>query len=268
MKRLAIAASVLALSALSACGVNVVHVTAGQDGSSGSTGSSGGGLAGLAGGAGAGGAGTGSSTAPSDPAAAYAAEPMSQIQKDAETAWDQMTSVHFSGSAKVAGKLAQMELSMSRKGACTGTMTIGGGHVKILSNGTHAYLNGDAGFYRAVIGAAADGSGIDAVAGKWVTGFPMAMAKQMCPAGQMFGLADKGSINDEGTATPGTPVGGVPTVDVSDGRMQVVVAATAPHYILSVTEGAQHFTFSAFNRPVTVTPPAGALDIGQGGGGI
>lgn len=195
------------------------------------------------------------------PASSYAKKPVKQIVKDAKTAFAGLTSMHIQGSLRDKGQTTRVNLSVSRAGECAGTLSEGRGTASIIVGPSGAYLKGNAAFWRSNEGAQAA-----ALAGRWFTGFPARLQRELCSAKQLFGILRGGPGHHARLAA--VRVHGVPAVRITskqkDGVYNVYVAATSPHYLLRMDVAGQgQFNLSGFDKPVNTTPPAGAVDLSR-----
>jgi hypothetical protein len=157
-----------------------------------------------------------------------------------------------------------MEL-LAGKGA-KGHLSVEGLGIEVVALEKAFYLNGSAAFYRHIGGAAA----AQLLQGKWLkaptTGGEFASLEQLTNLGKLLdtALSSHGKLVSAGTTT----INGQKAVGVTDTTKggTLYVAATGTAYPLRITKsgsGAGRITFDRWNEPVTISAPAGAININQ-----
>jgi hypothetical protein len=184
----------------------------------------------------------------------------SQIVTTAGDALRSVSSVHLAGDITEGSKGSiGLDLKLVPGKGAVGSMTQDGATVKLVINGQQVYLNGGAGFWKKIGGAAA----AEKLTGRWIKG----------PSSEFGGLADeleidtllKGLLDNHGGLAKGAgaTVDGqkvISVVDRSKGGTLYVAADGKPYPIEVTSSGSSggKLTFDDFNAPVTITPPAGA----------
>ncbi|WP_328970100.1 hypothetical protein [Streptomyces sp. NBC_00239] len=221
--------------------------------------------------------GTGPTTAkPAEPAkSADPADPFAdlsgpEIHEKAYAATKAANSLRLTGQVRTDGKDIRMDLALNVKGECAGTVTLGTmGTAEIVKSSDFIYYKGDAELYRSQTKGRPKQQ-VDAMvamlADRWLkmrAGSPQAkQSSQMCDLDKLLQSFGKSSpvARRGGPAT----VGGQPALTVTapakDGGLETYYVATkgAP-YLLRATKGGKEpgdLTFSDYEKPVDVTPPA------------
>lgn len=179
-----------------------------------------------------------------------------------------MTSVHSLTAdmkARSDGKAIALHVTLDTTGECTGRITQGSAHAKIIATRTHLYLQADDAFLRQMGGTGA----LELLRGKWMkTSRTSADAKDLsgfCDLKDVLsGFQEKPYKPAKGalTALDGTRVVPVSDKDPKDGsRTTAYVAADGSPYVLEVvTVGGSDpgtLRLSHFDEPVHVgAPPA------------
>lgn len=175
-------------------------------------------------------------------------------------------SVHVSGSTVSEGKPISLDMELVSGKGGKGRITLEGLAINLVEVGNAVYINGSAAFYKHVAGSAA----AQLLQGKWLK----------APAGSsnfasLASLTSLGKLIDTTLASHGKLArGGEQTIDgqkavgVTDttkgGTLYVAGSGTAyPLEIVKDGSGAGRITFDRWNQPVTLTAPAGAVDINQ-----
>jgi hypothetical protein len=192
-----------------------------------------------------------------------------QVATDAANALEQSGAAHAKGSVSSGGQPGELDLQLQGSDV-SGTITMQGQAIKVVSTGGKTYIQAPASLYTAQ-------SIPDAVAsqlaGKWVI-VPESAASDFSTF-TLKGLADElrkpseGTINDK--VTTATVDGQkVVVVTESDGST-LNVASTGTPYPLKVenkgSSDAGTITFSDFGTKQSITAPAGALDLSTLSGG-
>jgi hypothetical protein len=188
-----------------------------------------------------------------------------QVAADAADALEKAGAAHLTGTVTEQGQTGDVDLRL-QDADVTGSITLGGQKVQLVSTGGTIYAQAPAAFWSGFGAPAPIASQLD---GKWVI-VPQAAASAF-DTFTLKGLADElrkpagGTIKDDvGTAT----VDGkkVVVVTESDGSTLDVAATGTPYPLKATTKGGDSpgtLAFSDFGRRTTVTAPAGALDLTQ-----
>ncbi|MGO9488107.1 MAG: hypothetical protein ACLQBB_03655 [Solirubrobacteraceae bacterium] len=195
-----------------------------------------------------------------------AAKSPDQILEATKAAARQAASVHIAGSINSGGKPISLNMELLAGKGGKGTISQEGFTINIVQSGGAVYINGSAAFYRHVSGPAA----AELLQGKWL--------KAPEGSGELASLASltdlskliDAALADHGTLTKGstTTIEGQKAItlnDVSRGGA-LYVATTGKPYPLQITKGGDEpgrVVFDRWDQPVTITPPANAIDISK-----
>jgi hypothetical protein len=191
-----------------------------------------------------------------------------QVAADAANALEHAGAAHLTGSGTQNGK--PMQLDMRVVGAdATGTVTMGGAKIDLVSVGGKIYVRGSGDFWTQNGVPAAAVSLLD---GRWVL-LPAEAAGEFSQF-TLKGLADElrhptnGTIKDD---VHTDTVGGkkVVVVTESDGSTLDVAAEGTAYPLRVVDKGSEASTITVgdFGEKTTVTAPSGALDLSRLAGG-
>lgn len=198
----------------------------------------------------------------------YARSPVRTIAADARTAMRDLRFMHVAGQVRQGRTTVTVDLSVSGKGECTGTIGVGAGSIELRSAGGRAWYRADAAFWRAE--APGQAATIERrVGGRWVplTG-QLASLRTFCSIHTLT----KRMLDRSATVTSSgaTMLGTRPTVRLAVERggttTTAYVVASEPHYVLRMTRGRQgDLIFSDFDQPFSVTSPAPSdvFDLGK-----
>jgi hypothetical protein len=188
-----------------------------------------------------------------------------QILEASKQAASQAASVHIAGSIVNEGKPISLDMELLAGKGGKGRISQEGFTIQIVQTGGAVYINGSAAFYKHVSGSAAAAL----LQGKWL--------KAPANSGELASLAELTDLSklidtalaNHGPLTkgPATTIEGHKAVTLKDTAKggTLYVAATGKPYPLQLTKSGSESGKVVFNRwdqPVTVTPPAGAIDIG------
>jgi hypothetical protein len=208
-------------------------------------------------------AGCGSSAPSGNGLASKSADAVVAAAKAAAT---QAATVHISGSTVSGNRPISLNMELVAGKGAKGHLTLGGLGIDIVEVERAFYLRGSAAFYRSVAGAAA----ARLLQGKWLkapsNSGEFASLAQLTNLSSLLGSA----LGNHGALTKGaeTTVAGrraIPVRDTTKGGT-LFVAATGTPYPLEITKtGSEGGTvdFTEWNKPVTLTAPAGAINITQ-----
>ncbi len=188
-----------------------------------------------------------------------------QIVAAAAKALKSAKSVHVSGTIHSSGQKISLDLHIAPGKGESGTLTIGGNTVQLVSIGPDTYLKPSAGFAKQFAGSAGA-----IIANRWLkahgTTGPLAPLANFASLNTLLGnaLAKAKAANLKKGAT--STVGGTSVIAVTDtskqGTLFVATSGTAyPVELKAPNGGSGAIHFGSWNSPVTLTPPKGALDI-------
>ncbi len=189
-----------------------------------------------------------------------------QIVAAARAAARGAATVHITGSIRSGNEPIRLDMEfVARKGA-QGHLSVAGLEVDLVGLERAFYLRGSRAFYRRFAGPAA----ATLLHGRWIKA--PAKAGDFAPLARLTDLADMtdaslaahGELTHAGTAT----IRGQKAVAVTDAAAggTLYVAATGTPYPLEITDRTGRsagIVFDRWNQPVTLTPPAGAINIDQ-----
>ena len=174
--------------------------------------------------------------------------------------------VHVAGSILNSGKPISLDMEfVSNKGG-QGHVVTNGRRVELINVNGFVYVNGSPGFDEGLLGRPA----ARLLDGRWLkgsaTGEAFAPLASLTDMGEVLGstLADHGSLSHAATTT----IQGRRAVAVTDRARgaTLYVAATGEPYPLELVERGSRsgkLVFDRWNQPVTLTPPAEAINIKQ-----
>lgn len=202
-----------------------------------------------------------------------------KLYNEAIKALQGVTSVHLKGSGTDSGETIGVDLSFDKNNGATGSLTVNGGTMNIVATKDAVYIQADAKSYAAFGGGSVPPDALAAIAGKWLkistTDSSAASAfgdlsaftnlksftEAFAPSGKLSLVPGKKTINGK------TAVG---LLDTGDNGGILYVEDGGDHLPLAVAPGGTasasatgEIDFIDYNKPVTVTAPAGALDISQ-----
>ncbi len=193
-----------------------------------------------------------------------------QIVQDAIKTAQTAHSVRMSGSIPGPTSSLSVDLQAAKPSSATGTISLGGTHVRIVRNGNTVYVNGDRAFWTRLLGVAA----AKAYAGRWLktsaSQSNFAGIARLTDINQFFngtGPLSRGTLEKKGTTTyNGQKV--IVIVDSGKNGGTFYVAASGTPYPVAILGGSGSKTgairFSDWNQPVNVSPPKGAVPLRLG----
>jgi hypothetical protein len=190
----------------------------------------------------------------------------SQIVAAAKAAAAGAASAHVSGSIVDEGKPISLDMELVSGKGGRGRITLEGLSISLIQVGKSVYINGSSAFYSHVAGAAA----ARLLQGKWLkapaSGGNFASLASLTNLAKLIDttLASHGKLAAAGTKTiNGQKAVGVR--DTSKGGTLYVAATGAAYPIEIVKSGASGGTisFDRWNQPVTLSAPAGAVDLNR-----
>jgi hypothetical protein len=194
------------------------------------------------------------------------AKSAAQILETTKAAASKAASVHIVGSIVSEGKPIGLDMELLAGKGGKGTISQDGFTIKLVQTGGSVYINGSAAFYQHVSGGAA----AQLLQGKWL--------KAPADSGELASLASLTNLGKlVGTALAGHGAlskGAVSTIegqkaialkDASKGGT-LYVATTGKPYPLEIAKPGKEsgkVVFDRWDKPVTLTAPAGAIDISK-----
>ena len=203
-----------------------------------------------------------------------------------------LKSVHITGSLTDQGQSGTLDLQVASSAGLSGTIMYQGGAVKVIVLPTAVYVNVDA---KILAAAAALGGGSAGAAtqqfaqyaGKWIklidlTKLPKTgtlgkvdnysdlskLSDSLKSATGTVTLADKKTINGQSTQgvtisdpTSGAAGGAIIYLATGGNHLPVEIVPTPPAAGASATAVTGKLDFSDYNKPVSISAPAGAVDL-------
>jgi hypothetical protein len=189
-----------------------------------------------------------------------------EIVAAAKAAATHAASVHIVGSIISENKPISLDMELVAGKGAKGHLSVEGLGIEVIALEHAFYLNGSSAFYRHIAGPAAAAL----LQGKWLkaptTSGEFASLAQLTELGKL--VESTLSSHGELKHAPGKTVGGRQAVGVTDATRggTLYVAATGTPFPLQITKdgsGSGTITFNRWNQPVTITAPAGAINITQ-----
>jgi outer membrane lipoprotein-sorting protein len=187
-----------------------------------------------------------------------------EILSAANAAINDVSAVHVSGSVTSSGSAIKMNLDLAAGKGAKGQMSQNGMSFQLVTDGKSVYINAGSAFWRQIGGSGA----AQLLQGKWL--------KAPATSGDFASLASltdvhkllSALLNNHGHLVKGatTTVNGQKVVAVKDPSTNgtLYVATSGKAYPVEVsksgTDGGS-ISFDRFNEPVSVSPPANAIDI-------
>jgi hypothetical protein len=188
-----------------------------------------------------------------------------QVVASALSAIDSAKSAHISGHVVSNSSRITLNLNLVSGKGGSGSMSEGGLGFKIIVVGNEVYINGSPAFWQHFGGAAA----AQVFQGKWLKAPASGQFSSLAHLTDLHALlgtvlSTHGALQKIGTST----INGESAVGVRDKTNQgtLYVATSGAAYPLEISKpGAQggRITFGKFNEPVTLAPPAQAIDISK-----
>jgi hypothetical protein len=189
-----------------------------------------------------------------------------QIVALAQAAVAGAATVHVAGSIVSDGKPISIDMELVAGKGGEGRIVLEGLSIDLVNADGALYIKGGSAFYSRFVGARAAGL----LQGKWLKG--SADGEAMAPLASLTDLLKllDSTLADHGTLSrgPDATVDGQKAVGLTDpaqGGTLYVAATGVPYPLEIVKPGAAggRVVFDRWNRPVTLTPPAGAINIKQ-----
>jgi len=205
---------------------------------------------------GCGGSSSGNGIAAKTPAAIVAAT---------KAAADSASSAHVAGSIVSGGSPVTLDLELAASGG-RGQLALNGLGFEVVQSGGTVYIKGSSAFYRHIGGATA----AQLLQGKWLkapaTTPEFASVSSLTDLHRLIDatLASHGTL----VKTPATTVDGKRVVGLTDQTQggTLYVATSGKPYPVQLAKGGAGggtLTFDRWNQPVSITPPANAIDLAQ-----
>jgi hypothetical protein len=193
-----------------------------------------------------------------------------QILEATKTAAKAAASVHIAGSIVSEGKPISLDMELLAGKGGKGRISQEGFSIQLIQTGGAVYINGSAAFYRHVGGAAA----AQLLQGRWL--------KAPADSGELASLAsltDLSKLIDTALASHGSlakgstaRIEGQQAIGINDTSKggTLYVATTGKPYPLEITKGGKEsgkVVLDRWDKPVSLSAPAGAIDISKLQGG-
>jgi hypothetical protein len=189
-----------------------------------------------------------------------------QIVEAAKVAAAGAATAHVVGSIVSEGKPISLDMELVAGKGGKGRITLEGLSIDLIQADGAVYINGSPAFYRHVAGAAA----AQLLQGKWLkaplNSGSFASLASLTNLSKLVGstLADHGTLSSAGTTT----IAGQKAVGVTDkakgGTLYVAASGTPyPLEIVKSGSGGGTISFNKWNQPVSLSPPANAVNINQ-----
>jgi hypothetical protein len=189
-----------------------------------------------------------------------------QILAAAKAAADGAASVHIAGTIVSEGKPLTLDMQLVKGKGGRGRITLEGVSIDLVRVGGAVYINGSQAFYQHIAGAAA----AKLLQGKWLkapeNSGNFASLASLTDLAKLINttLSSHGKLARDGTKTiEGQKV--IAVNDVSQGGTLYVAVTGSPYPIEVVKDGGSggKIIFDRWNKPVTLTAPANAININQ-----
>ena len=194
-----------------------------------------------------------------------AAKTPNEIVAASKAAADAATSAHVSGSIVSGGSPITLDMQLATNGG-RGQLALSGLGFELIQLGGTVYIKGSSAFYRHIGGAAA----AQLLQGRWLK------ASTSTPEfASISSLTDLHRLIDATVASHGTlvktattTVNGKHVVGVTDqsqgGTLYVATSGKPyPVQIAKTGTGGGTLSFDRWNQPVSISPPANAIDLAQ-----
>jgi hypothetical protein len=190
-----------------------------------------------------------------------------EILTAAKAAADSASAVRVTGSTVTGGTPISLDLSLVAGKGGSGKLSQSGLSFELIEIDGTIYINGSPAFYSHFAGPAA----AQLLHGKWLkastSNASFAGLSSLTDLRKLLDAALSSSHNSL-TKVGISTVNGQPAVGVKDSGQNgtLYVATTGPAYPLEITKngsGGGKITFSEWDKPVTLTAPANAVDIEQ-----
>jgi hypothetical protein len=188
-----------------------------------------------------------------------------EIVSAATSAVSSVNSVHVAGTVLSGGQHVALDLNLVNGKGGKGSMSQNGLGFQIVADGQEVYINGSQSFWRTFGGSAA----AQLLSGKWLKAPATGQLSSLATLTNVQKLFNQ-LLSSHGKLVKGktTTIHGQQAIAVTDSTNggTLYVATIGKPYPLEISKtGAQggQITFDQFNQPVSLTPPANAIDISQ-----
>jgi hypothetical protein len=193
-----------------------------------------------------------------------------QVAADAANALEQAGAAHLKGNVTEQGQSGDVDLQLQGTDV-SGTITLGGQKVQLISTGGKIYAKAPAAFWSSFGAPESIAGQLD---GQWV--IVPGEAASSFDTFTLKGLADSlrtptgGTTINDPVSTATVDGQKVVVVTQSDGSTLDVASSGQPYPLKAENKGGDSpgtLTFSDFGKKTTITAPSGALDLTQLAGG-
>lgn len=201
--------------------------------------------------------GSGGSSASTPAGNGVASKSAQEILAAATTAAKAQSSVHIAGVDTTGTDKTELDLSLAKGVGATGTITMGGNKIQLITTTDSVYMKADKAFWTQFGSAAAAA----VIGDRWVKASSTnASFKDLASLGDFASSLDQ-YLKPTSTITKGEEktVDGVPAIGLTDGEGTLWVATSGdplPVRIEPKATGNGGMAFTAWGAPVTITPPA------------
>ena len=195
-----------------------------------------------------------------------AAKAPAAIVSTAQQAASGANSVHLSGSIAATGAPTTFDLNLVKGTGGSGTLSVNGLSFNLIRIGSTIYVKGSPAFYKKFSGAAAS-----LLQGKWLKGQSTSGSfKSIGPFTDLTSFVNQALASQPGqklSKGANTTIAGQKVVEVKDpngGTLSIATSGTP--FPVRIAQGGANggmITFDRWNTPVTLTPPAGAVDLAK-----
>jgi hypothetical protein len=189
-----------------------------------------------------------------------------QIVAAAKTAAGGAATVHIAGTIVSEGKPLTINMDLVKGKGGTGRITLEGVSIDLIRVGGAVYINGSQAFYQRIAGAAA----AKLLQGKWLkapeNSGNFASLASLTDLAKLIDttLSNHGKLVRDGTTTVDAQKA-VAVKDVTQGGTLYVAVTGSPYPVQVAKDGAGggKIVLDRWNKPVTLTAPANAININQ-----
>ena len=188
-----------------------------------------------------------------------------EIVSAASSAVSSVNSVHVAGAVLSSGQHVTLDLNLVNGKGGKGSMAQNGLGFQIVAVGPEVYINGSQSFWKTFGGSAA----AQLLSGKWLKAPATGQLSSLATLTDVQKLFNQ-LLSSHGKLAKGktTTIHGQQAIAVTDTTNggTLYVATTGKAYPLEISKGGAsggQITFDRFNQPVSLTPPAHAIDISQ-----
>jgi hypothetical protein len=195
-------------------------------------------------------------------ASGIASKSATQIIRSSTATMDSLRFAHASGAGTLNGTSGQLDLYLTNGRGGKGTIIEAGNSIQVIDIGRDVYIRAGSGFWTAQAGAAV----ARRLSGRWLKAPATGQLAEVAALTNVHTFFDQ-LLASHGKLAKGaiTTVAGHRAIAIRDTTKggTAYVAASGPPYLLEIVNPAKHesVTFDQFNRPVSLAPPPGALDL-------